>query len=236
MKTTTGLFAIGAMVAMTACGGGGDDAGNVTTNTAQATTAVSSVGSVNAAIGSGDGVAAAGAVFAMGGAASTILSPSAEGAARRVTAPKASPEGCECVDGSCTFTDCGDEAGTYTINGSLAVDGDTLTVDLDLAMLYGGANWDWTYDGELTVTDTSVDGSLEGEGGGTFTNPQDNSEITFDWSWSVDYNGIELDAAACAVGGSLDAHVEYSAGTSQGGGSYSGSGHVDFGPTCGAAS
>jgi hypothetical protein len=233
MKITSGLVGFVAVLSIAACGGDDDEgSGNVTANTASASSAVTGVGSFTDSIRGADGAAAGGAVYALGASAQGILTYDAS-SARQVGGVRAATGTCECTESGCTFEACGDS--TWTIDGTIGISGDTYTIDLDLAINAGGQAWDWAYDGEITATDTSIDGSLSGDGGGTFSNPQDGSEITLDWSWSVDYNEIELDASSCAVGGSLDAHVDYSAGTSQGGGNFSGSGHVDFGPTCGAA-
>jgi hypothetical protein len=218
---------------LVACGGDDDGGGgNVTTNTASASSAVTQVGSIATAFDSGDGAAAAGAVFSMGASAQSILTPSAE-TARQLGGVRAATGTCECDASGCTFVDCGDSG--WTINGSLGVDGDTYAIDLDLDVNSAGLAWAWSYDGEITVTPTLIDGSLSGEGGGEFTNQQDGSSIELDFTWAVDYNDIELDGSSCAVGGSLDAEVSYSASGSNGSGSYSGSGHVDFGPACGDA-
>src|SRR5690606_33718828 len=182
---------------------------------------------------SGDGSTAAGAMVSFGGTASAILTPKIEGesSARVLPTVSAATGTCECDDSGCTFDQCGDAG--WSINGTIGISGNTYTVDLELAINTAGVDWAWSYEGEITVTDTLIDGELSGEGGGEITNPNDGSTVSLDWSWSVNYDSVELDSTGCAVGGTLDATVSYSAGSAQGGGNFSGSGSVEFGPTCG---
>jgi hypothetical protein len=230
--TKIGFLAIGVMM-MAACGGD-DDGGDVTTNPASASTANSNVTAFTAAIDGDDGATAAGGVFTLNGTAQSVLTPTTEGARQLPVGPAAVGD-CTCEGGSCTFDGCGDGS-TYTIDGTITTEGDTYTVDLTMAWSFGGNEWTWTYDGALTVTDTSIDGSFDGEGSASFTNPNDNSEFEYEYVWGLDWNEVELDGTGCAIGGTLDASVDYSVSGAQGGGNYSGSGTVTFGPTCGEAS
>jgi hypothetical protein len=215
--------------------GGEADTGNTMTNTASAMTAVSSTAQVRAAVASGNGLQAAAGLQGLGAAAQSIIVQN--GAQARVTALTASAaEGsCECSPGGCSFDNCGDSSGLWSLDGSISVDGDTYTFDLSMTLNAFGTMWSWDYDGSITVTDTSINGNLEASGNGSASDPQSGTSVTLSWSWEVSYNGVQLDGQGCPVGGSIDASASYQASTGQGDASFSGSGSVTFGPSCGDA-
>ena len=219
-----------------ACGGD-DDGSSVETmaNPAQATATVTQMNSFNTAFASADGASAAFAAYSIGGSASSIVSPAADGQQARVTGPAfASPEGCVCDESGCTFTECGDEAGTWVINGSINKSGDTYTFDYTMAFNQVGYEWNWATEGELTLSATLIDGSMSSDGDGVYDDGMGNNYES-SWSWDLTANDIGLDGTGCATSGSMDASVDYSGSVNGQDYSYSGSATVTFGPACGQA-
>lgn len=235
---TTGSLLMAAALSLAACGGddSGGDTGNTQTNPATAGQSVTQTTEITAAIESGDGGSAAAAMFSLNGTASAIVTLDPSAGARLVAPDRRNLVGdCQCDSSGCQFTACGDDNGTFVVDGTIEISGDSYTFDLSMELAYIGQEWQWDYDGALTVTDTLLDGTLDGVGTGTFTNPQDQSTVEFDWSWGLEYNDVALDVVGCAIGGSVDAQVSYSVGGSGAAGNFSGSGHVEFGPACGDA-
>ena len=216
---------------------GGDDDGSsveTTTNPVQATATVTQMNSFNTAFANADGPSAAFAAYGIGGAASSIVTPAAEGQARTIGPAYASPEGCVCDESGCTFTECGDEAGTWEINGSINKSGDTYTFDYTMAFNQVGFQWNWSTEGELTISATLIDGDMSSDGDGVYDDGMGNTYES-SWSWDVGANSIELDGTGCAVGGSMDASVDYDGTVNGQSYSYSGDATVTFGPGCGQA-
>ncbi len=127
--------------------------------------------------------------------------------------------------GTVTYTNCSD--GSQTINGTIAISGDTVTVDLRIGYASGGYAGDVVYKGSVTITSTSVNGSLSfdyGMSGATY-------------SVDISYESIGLDAGGCAVSGSMaiDQSIKIGGGSLGGlaGSSSGASFRVDFGPACG---
>ena len=221
-----GLFA--------ACGGDDDDGGDVQSNPAQATATVTQLNTFADTFSTADGPGAAFAAYSIGGAASSIVTPAAP-EQQRLTGPAfASPEGCVCDESGCTFTECGDEAGTWVINGSIQKSGDTYTFDYSMTTNQVGFAWNWATEGEITISATEIDGSMSSQGDGTYDDGQGNSYES-SWDWDLTANAIQLDGTGCAVGGSMDASVDYDGTVNGQAYSYSGSATVTFGPACGQA-
>ena len=144
---------------------------------------------------------------------------------------------CMCTATGCTFNNCGGSSarGTWTINGTIMVSGDTYTFDLDYHIVTSGVDYAWTIDGSLTLTATSIDGSMTSKGHGTVNTMGYN--FSYDYDVSTDFNMVVLDGQSCPTGGSIHSEVSYSTSGVQGGeaGNYHVQGTVTFGPTCGAA-
>jgi autotransporter translocation and assembly factor TamB len=218
-----------------ACSGGDDDDSSTptTVNSAGVTNAVTGMTNFSSSLESANGADAALYAFQIGAAAqSIVVADNGSTAPALIVPPRAAVTGtCDCDADSCMFEDCGDEAGTWTIDGSIEVDGDHVTFDLDLAVAFGGQSLDWQYQGDLTVNETLIDGSASGDGSGSFSAEGENVEL--DWSWELGCNEITLNDNGCPTGGSLDASVSYDVSGSSGEGSFSGSASVAFGPDCG---
>jgi hypothetical protein len=238
-------LALSVLVVLGACGGG-DDGMPTTTNTASAGTTVTQTANVRGAVASMDGNTASASVQNLGGAAQNIIQPASAGrtvpafvleAMERTTAAPG-PDvlfavgTCTCDASGCTFVGCGDDLGTWTIDGTLGKSGDTYTFDLDMTLDTEGISWDWHYEGEITATATLISGHLEGNGSGVI---EQQGGYTYSNDWSVDYNDIGLDGSGCATSGSVSASGNYVIEGGAGGGHWSGSATITFGPNCGDA-
>ena len=220
-----------------ACGGDDDGGSDVETmsNPASATATVTLLNKFSTAFAGADGASAATAAYSMGFSAASIVTPSADqGQARKIGPAFASPEGCVCDESGCTFTECGDEAGTWVINGSISKSGDTYSFDYTMDFNQSLYQWTWSTEGELTLSATLIDGSLSGGGDGTYDDGQGN-QYDSSWEWDMTANDIGLDGTGCATSGSMDASVDYSGSVNGQSYSYSGSATVTFGPACGQA-
>lgn len=250
MKTLKSLFvSVGVMAFAVACGGGdGGGGGNTTANPASATQTVNQTGELQAAIGSMMGQSAGTALNAIGASAQGIVTPMYEGqtgalvqiqealaqvhATGTVANANFAPGDCICdASGNCTFDQCGMGSG-YEITGSIMKTGDAYAIDVDVSLSSAGIAYEWAYSGTITMTATSIDGHLEGDGSGTVT--AGDMTISYSHDWSVDYNGIVLDGTGCPTGGSVEASVDFSV-SGASAANYSGSATITFGPTCGAA-
>jgi len=210
-----------------ACGGDDDDGLPTTTNPQSARSTVDQTANLGDQLDMAEGFGAAGAVQAIGGSAQGIVTLDPGAAQRIEQTPGGNAMGtCDCDASGCTYTDCGDDAGAWTMNGTISISGDTTDIDLMMVTNSAGLMYTWDYDGSITITDTMISGSLSGDGAVSTMG------VDIDWSWDVDYNDVELDAQKCPIGGSVDASVSYSTGSE---GDFSGSGTVTFGPSCGDA-
>ncbi|HVV85851.1 MAG TPA: hypothetical protein VHE35_22485 [Kofleriaceae bacterium] len=231
MRST--LFASVAIVALAACGGSDPSPGTV--NSQNARTSIDQVGQVNAALAASDGNMAASAVAAMTAAGQGIVSPSAPAGRLEGLAPDHLPRSlvssaatgtANCTAAGCTFDHFGDDTpgNGWTIDGSISKSGDTITFDLTYDVTSGGATVDWSIDGSVTVTATSIDGSVHSKGTSS-SGPAGGVS----WDVSVDYQNVQLDGSGCPIGGSIHASTAYDFAA----GSYDVAGDVTFGPACG---
>lgn len=232
MNIRTLIISAATVAMFAACGGDDDDSANTQANPAAASATIDQMAGLRDAFASSDGASAATAAYSLGASAQGIvtLAPSEAG---RVEPGSYNVTGtCECSGDSCTFTDCGDDLGTWTINGTISRSGDTFSVDIEMTVSQSGYEWTWSQEGSMTITDTSIDGTMAGSGDGVFDDQMGGS-VTVGWDWDMSANDITLDGTGCAVGGSMDASVSYDAGGQGGSASFSGSASVEFGPACG---
>lgn len=186
------------------------------------------VSAVTQARTSNNGQAAAYSIASAGQSAQSIITPVVEGASALTvgTAQQADTSGtAECTDTGCTFTSYADTSGgsSWVIDGTESWSSSKFACDLTMTGSYGGFTWNFHEIAALTLTDTSIDGtlttdgsydlSIAGVGGGTVT-----------WNSTVTFKAVKYDAAGCPTSGSID--VEAS--TDAGAGSYDGSGTVTF--------
>lgn len=243
------LFVSVSVIGAVACGGGGSgSSGNTTANPQAASSTVSSTGMLQSSIGSMNGQSAGNALSAIGSSAQGIVTYAPEGqtgalvqlqdtlaqlhANTNVAMSSNAPGDCICdASGNCTFDMCGGSG--YLMSGTITRSGDSYTIDIQMTASTTGIEYEWDYQGAVTMSATSIDGNLSGTGTGTVM--AGDMTISYDFDWDVTYNAIVLDATGCATGGSLDAHVSFSVDGTGGAGAYSGDATVTFGPTCGAA-
>lgn len=230
---------IGAITLAAACGGGGDSSGpnrdttglseNPLSGQAGASAAVTTAALSDAFAGGGD--SAATGVMSLNGAA---MSMAIGGSARRIPTASNLTGDCECEETRCVFDQCGSD-GAY-ISGEIVLEAPHYTWDLTFVSAEQGQEFNLEYHGDLTLDETSIDGSAYATGGGSFSNEGQTVELELDWE--LGFNAVELDPACSQgpVGGSLDAFSRLairSGGQSAG---YFAEGTVTFGPECGAVS
>ena len=233
-----------ALTAASACSSGSDY--DTETNPQAASLAVSQLAGISGGIQASSPDAAASGVFELGSVAQNIIVPVTNQGqtSARVTAP--GPYDltgtCTCDASGCVFDSCSDDAAGFTIDGSIAVDGDHYTFDVTIDQTYASDSDTTTShlstSGDITIGATSIDGSVSGDGN-TAINLTDSDgqqqTITASYNWDLDANQIALDQSRCAVGGSLHACVSARAAANGQSAKYNGCGTVDFGPACGDA-
>lgn len=173
-----------------------------------------------------DGAAASSAVQSMTSAGQSLVTPGQ--ASPRLEGTAAATTGtAECTPTGCTFTDYGDDVAGWSINGTISKSGDTTTFDLEYPVTSGGMPLDWSIDGSVTLTATSLDGNVHSHG---VTSVEQGSGAGLDVTWDtvVDYKLIVL-TDGCATGGSIHAEVSYDFGAT----STAAQGDATFGPACG---
>jgi len=215
--------------AASACGGS-DDAPELMVNEANAEIVLESMGDVFDALDSDDGPAAAAAVFAFGGAAQGVLvAPSGQQAQPDDSFPTLlGVQGtCTCAGGSCTIDGSGN--GAFSIDGSLMSEGGDLEFNLTIVLGTAGFDWDWTYTGSVSASETAASGALSGNGELTVDNEMGNFSGT--WSWGLTFD-LTFDGEGCPSG-TVDATVSYVFNADgQSGGNYDGQGTVTLDGDC----
>jgi hypothetical protein len=123
--------------------------------------------------------------------------------------------------GKITYNNCtyGSSGSSVTVNGTVKVEGDKYTMDLTIKASYSGMTYDMKYDGTITATASTVNGSLD------FEYTTQGSTYTI----SIDFNNIGL-TNNCPTSGSMSMDVDV---TVQGYSGSPGAVTIDFGPNCG---
>ncbi len=247
MKHTISTIGIGAIALLWVCSCKDDD-----TNTKAATVneqlAIQSAGNtietVAALMDQNDGENAAYAMLTMGLDAQTLLVPEEPGQAAKLRpavirrALDGSGDGeltgtCECDEEtlSCTFEDCGDAAGTLTMNGRISWNDGKLACDLTMSGSNDDMGTSMTYEvtlkSNLTVTETSINGSIDTTLSTDMT--AEGTDVSVDVSSSVTYNKVTWDAVTYEpTGGSIDVSASMSGSASGENVTYEGSAHISF--------
>ena len=234
-----------ALLLFAACGGDESDY-DAETNPQGAVFAISMLNGFAAAGAAGSPDSVASGAIQMGSATQNIIVPvfpedePTDGARARLTGPGTTylVGTCACDPGGCEFDGCADENGAFAIDGSVAIEGETYSWELSIEQSQGdGSDYQvetsMSTSGEMTIGATRIDGASEGDGHSsiTTTDPDGERTTSLSWDWSMAAHDIELDAARCAVGGTLDASLSAESGSAD----FSGSGTVAFGPACGDA-
>lgn len=198
-----------------------------TVNTAQAKEAAKqAIAASISAVRDGNGQNAANQLQGAASQMQGVITPAPGG-----TAQAASPAGalaagtCNCDESQCTFQDCGDN-GT-TINGTMSWKDGHLLCDLTYHIENQGSyTLDLTTTCDLTVTETSIDGSLGSTGSldGTAEGQGNGAAYNYSWSSSSTYNAVTFDGNGMPTGGSIDITGSYDIG----GQSYEGSATITF--------
>jgi hypothetical protein len=232
--TIKNIALFGALTLAAACGGGGGDGPSHDTdgltamplNAQGGASAAQATAGLSEAFAASDGDAAAGGVLGLNGAA---MSLALGGSARRLPANVAGD--CICDETHCVFDQCGSE-GAY-LSGEITLAAPRYTWDLTFTSAQEGQEFNLDYVGDLTVTETEIDGSAYATGGGSFENEGRTIELELDWE--LGFNQVQLDPACTSgpVGGSLDAFSRFKASSGGQSAGYYAEGTVTFGPGCG---
>ena len=184
-------------------GGGGTTApnGDVSPQVAQSNV-TTSVTASRTAIG-GDGVSAAYQLSSLGTSALGLVGPagsqpqSVNGQARQALQTGV----CECDATSCTFEDCGDDANpnNFTINGTISWANGNVVADLQYTGSdVSGSTYDFGVVMNVTVTETSIDGSVMSDGSVT----TQGTNLT--WDSDIQMNDVQFNTSGCPTSGSID--------------------------------
>jgi len=221
-----GLISVLAL-GVAACGESGNSG---TVNQQQATTATTqSISALEQAISTNNGEASAQSLLGASLSNSTLVQPAAA-ALQNGTGVISSAQTtgtCDCNETSCTFTNCsyGYSGSSWTMNGTMSWTATTILCDMTYAGDFQGQSYTMDLDCNITMTDTSIDGTLNSTGS------YDNTQFGISGSWSTDstYNNVTFNNSSCPTSGSIDIDASQTAA----GQSYSYSGTVTFdGTTC----
>jgi hypothetical protein len=234
-------LACAALALCAACGGDESDY-ETQTNPQYASLTLSQIAGIQSSITAGSPDATSAGFLALGAVAQNIITPKLDQQELRV-APAAAPlvGSCSCDASGCQFDGCAAEDGSWSIDGTIGVAGDSYSFDVSMTQHQAtdgfASDTDLTTTGELTITAEQIDGHVSGEIDTdiTVTDEDGSTEVSGWIDWEIDAAEIGLDASRCAIGGSLDASVSAEAASGGRDADYSGSGTVEFGPACGDA-
>jgi hypothetical protein len=167
---------------------------------------VRTLAQLRTSIYAGDGFGSANLAGALGPQGALILQPD-EGGNQRYVLPHGDRRfilgTCGCDEGGCTFSGCGDDAGTWTVDGTITINQGVYTFDVHTHFDNGGSIQDWDLTGDIAMDDTTISGDLSGDGTMTITD-DDGDEITAAWSFDLDYTDVTYDMTGCATAGDVD--------------------------------
>ena len=112
--------------------------------------------------------------------------------------------GCYALDSTqVTYDQCGEQG--MVINGTIVIEGDTISVDLTITM-DGGISI--VYSGSMTITETSIDGSLNILYTITYTDPESGKETVTEYDVTITYGTVVMDETGCPIAGSMTIKVD----------------------------
>jgi hypothetical protein len=107
--------------------------------------------------------------------------------------------GCYALDQTqVTYDQCGEQG--MVINGTIAIEGDTIAIDLTITM-DGGVSI--AYSGSVTITETSIDGSLNI----LYTIDYPDSDMVVEYDVTITYGTVVMDETGCPIAGSMTIKV-----------------------------
>lgn len=241
MTATTVRLACALAMCAAACGD--DDSDYETqTNPPFASLVVSQIIGIQNSVAAGSPDATSAGVQQLGAVAQNVITPKIYTQQLRL-GPRVAPliGNCSCDAAGCQFDGCGADDGSWTIDGSIEVSGDTYSFDVEVMQHFASENTtsdtDVMTSGEVTINAAAIDGHIAGEVDALLTSsdPDGITEVTASIDWDLGAVEIALDASRCPVAGSLEASISAKAWSGGGDADYSGSGTVVFGPACGDA-
>lgn len=218
-------------LALVGCGSSGDTMVNEAAAKQVSTQLISAV--TKARTGA-DGPAAAFAIAAAGQSAQGLVTASAGGYTGQASGERIGAAqqrdvsgSADCTASGCTFKGFSDNASgsAWTIDGSLTWSKTKFTCDLTMTGDFQGQSWSFHETCDLTVTDTSIDGTFATDGKyslGAGLGVPGGVETT--WDSSITFSAVKYNESGCATSGSIEVESNISAN----GGSFSGSGSVTF--------
>jgi hypothetical protein len=206
-------------------------ANKATVNTAQAKEAAKqAIAASLSAVKDNNGQTAANQLQSAASQMQGVITPAGGAGAAPAAAGGALAAGtCSCDASQCTFQDCGDPNGT-TINGTMSWSGGHVLCDLTYHVANnGGYTLDLATTCDLTVTDTSIDGTLGSSGSldgsaGAGEGQTGGMSYSYSWTTSTAYNAVTFNGSGTPTGGSIDVSGTYEVG----GQSYEGSATIAF--------
>lgn len=183
-------------------GGAPGNAGEVNPQVAKSN-ATQSIQGARTAI-AGDGTAAANQLAGLGASGLSLVGPAAGAGPQSGEygqAKQALQVGtCECDLTSCTFVGCGDDADPngLRIDGSLSWADNHVVADLTYTTSSGGANLNFHVGMDVTVTATTIDGTVSNEG------TAETSGFTTAWESVITMTDVTFNDSGCPTSGTLD--------------------------------
>jgi hypothetical protein len=237
------LRAVWAALGLCAAACGGDESDYETqTNPQFASLAVSQLVGIGGAVAAGNPDGASAGVLQLGNLAQNIITPVLAHQERRAAPGPVPLVGtCTCDTGGCRFEGCGADDGSWTIDGSISMDGEAFTFDVSMTQHFASDSTstdnDLNLSGDMTIGTAVVDGQVSGEIDAEISDIDEDGTTTIStwFDWSIDAAQIGLDVSRCAVSGSMDAAVSAEAASGGRDADYNGTGTVSFGPSCGDA-
>ena len=242
MNQTTLRLACAALGLCAAACGGDESDYETQTNPQYAALAVTQIAGIGSSVDQANPDGSASGVLSLGNVAQNIITPVIEEQQLRrppVVLPLVGD--CTCDAGGCRFDGCSADDGSWTIDGSIDVSGDTYVFDVSMTQTLESDSIttvnELTTSGEITIGDTLIDGHLSGELDTdiSVTDEDGTTHVAAWFDWGLTAVEIGLDANRCAVSGSVDASVSAEAESGGRDVDYNGSGTVTLGPACGDA-
>ncbi len=110
---------------------------------------------------------------------------------------------CDCSGTSCTFDGCSGSGGgtTVTLSGTISWANNTLLCNLDYSATYSGYQFSWHTDCNLTVTSSSLNGTLGTAG--SYNINSGGYQVSVGWDTDMTYDNVQYNSSGCPTSGSI---------------------------------